>query len=354
MNCKEQIKEETKIPYQFTANPLNLMYIMDSDCHKMLNLLIQEESYWKSKGELVDGYFFKSVNDLKEDMFMSNDQDVRLTIEALYANNIIDVINQGDNHKASKFKIRIDKIMETNSSSITETKKFSPRICKFKRGHLCSYMKRTECKNDQVGNASDIDNVPESITDCSTDCSTNCTPKLNKSEILYKLNNIENNIIDNIVKEKIEEESLYSFDNEIENKRKDLVNINDHTIIDAPAPKAVAQAIVKNEIENNRKDIDNINSHTIIDAPAPEAAAQNIESIENKLYTKEELLIMGFNKDFKEKKEDEFCCNLHRYNINELNYIMKMLPSDTISIKESKKDYVKYWISKVLSIKQRA
>jgi len=140
----EELNDEKKIPYQFTANPLNLMYILDSDCLKMLNLLIQEESYWRSQGQLVDGYFFKSINDLKEDMFMTNDQDVRLTIEALYASGLIDVINQGKLHKPSKFMINLEKVLEYNSRTITDVKKFCPRICKLKRNSVCSYMKPKE------------------------------------------------------------------------------------------------------------------------------------------------------------------------------------------------------------------
>ena len=54
---KTQDVVKDAIPYQFTPTPTNLMFFVDSDCLKMMNLLIQEESYWKSKGKLVDGYF---------------------------------------------------------------------------------------------------------------------------------------------------------------------------------------------------------------------------------------------------------------------------------------------------------
>lgn len=137
-------EDKDVIPYQFTASPLNLMYSLDSDCFKMMNLLIQEDSYWNSKGKLVDNYFFKSVNDLKEDMFMSNDQDVRLTLEALYVNGLIDIINQGEQHKASKFRINLERISEIDKMSILDVKKFLPRIFKLKRGSICSYMKKEE------------------------------------------------------------------------------------------------------------------------------------------------------------------------------------------------------------------
>jgi hypothetical protein len=143
---KEKTQNEVHdgVPYQFTASPLNLMYVLDTDCFKMLNLLIQEESYWKSKGKLVDNYFFKSVNDLKEDMFMSNDQDVRLTLEALYVNGLIDIINQGEQHKASKFRINLERIIEIDKMSILDVKKFLPRIFKLKRGSKSSYMQKEE------------------------------------------------------------------------------------------------------------------------------------------------------------------------------------------------------------------
>ena len=136
-----QTKNEVKdsIPYQFTANPLNLMFIMDSDCLKMLNLLIQEESYWKSKGRLVDNYFFKSINELKEDMFMSNVQDVRLTLESLYVNKLIDVIYQGEQRKSSMIKINHEKICEIDRMTITDVKKFCEKISKLNRGAKCTY-----------------------------------------------------------------------------------------------------------------------------------------------------------------------------------------------------------------------
>lgn len=236
--------EETKIPYQFTASPLNLMYILDSDCLKMLNLLIQEDSYWRSQGQLKDDYFFKSINDLKDDMFMANDQDVRLTIEALYANDLVDVINQGDKHKASKFKINQEKIKEIDSRTILDVKKFYPRICKFQRGHSCSYMKRKDCTNAQKSEVDDTipdsAQVPGSATNCSTDCHTNCTtdcsttctPKLNKS---YSINKIDDNIINNniIDNEVIEEESFHSLNIEIGDKGKGSVDINDQEVINA-------------------------------------------------------------------------------------------------------------------------
>lgn len=248
----EKLNDEKKIPYQFTANPLNLMYILDSDCLKMLNLLIQEESYWRSQGQLVDGYFFKSINELKEDMFMSNDKDVRLTIEALFINGLIDVIPQGNVHKASKFKLNMEKIMDYDSMTITDVKKFAQRICKLPRKSTCTYMNRNDLATKQSGKVD---------TKCSTDCPPDCTPKLDKSDSLnnldllnisYCLNNIENDIINkNIIIENknFKQDHSHSLNNQIEDKEIIPVYNNNQQISDASIPQVDAQLLDLSELE---------------------------------------------------------------------------------------------------------
>ena len=248
----EKLNDEKKIPYQFTANPLNLMYILDSDCLKMLNLLIQEESYWRSQGQLVDGYFFKSINELKEDMFMSNDKDVRLTIEALFINGLIDVIPQGNVHKASKFKLNMEKIMDYDSMTITDVKKFAQRICKLPRKSTCTYMNRNDLATKQSGKVD---------TKCSTDCPPDCTPKLDKSDSLnnldllnisYCLNNIENDIINNniiIENKNFKQDHSHSFNNQIEDKEIIPVYNNNQQISDASIPQVDAQLLDLSELE---------------------------------------------------------------------------------------------------------
>lgn len=248
----EKLNDEKKIPYQFTANPLNLMYILDSDCLKMLNLLIQEESYWRSQGQLVDGYFFKSINELKEDMFMSNDKDVRLTIEALFINGLIDIIPQGNVHKASKFKLNMEKIMDYDSMTITDVKKFAQRICKLPRKSTCTYMNRNDLATKQSGKVD---------TKCSTDCPPDCTPKLDKSDSLnnldllnisYCLNNIENDIINNniiIENKNFKQDHSHSFNNQIEDKEIIPVYNNNQQISDASIPQVDAQLLDLSELE---------------------------------------------------------------------------------------------------------
>jgi len=135
-------------------------------------------------------------------------------------------------------------------------------------------------------------------------------------------NNNNNNIINNnnnIAKENIEKESFHHLNTHIEDNKKDKVDINNQKVINASAPLAVAQPM-----ELTKK------------------------------ISKEEQLIMDFNHAYKEKPEGEFFCSLHEYSIGELNYILKMLSTNTISINESTKDTIKYWISKILNKRQTA
>lgn len=293
-----ELNDEKKIPYQFTATPLNLMYIMDSDCLKLLNLLIQEESYWRSQGRLDNGYFFKSINDLKEDMFMSNDKDVRLTIEALFINGLIDVIPQGNVHKASKFKLNMEKIMDYDSMTITDVKKFAQRICKLPRKSTCTYMNRNDLATKQSGKVD---------TKCSTDCPPDCTPKLYKSDslnnldLLYKsdcLNNIENVIINNniIDNKNFKQDHTNSLINQIEDKEITIVDTKYQQISDASIPKVDAQRLVPLKRET----------------------------------TNEDLILKKFMKDFsryesKEINNDELCSLVKKYPINEIQYLTDKL-----------------------------
>ena len=273
----EELNDEKKIPYQFTANPLNLMYIMDSDCLKLLNLLIQEESYWRSQGRLDNGYFFKSINDLKEDMFMSNDKDVRLTIEALFINGLIDVIPQGNVHKASKFKLNMEKIMDYDSMTITDVKKFAQRICKLPRKATCTYMNRNDLTTKQTAKVD---------TKCSTDCPPDCTPKLDKSDSLNNLdllnisdclNNIENDIINNniIENKNFKQDHSHSLNNQIEDKEIIPVYNNNQQISDASIPQVDAQHLVLVDTNNQQ----------VSDASIPQVDAQllDLSELEEKL-----------------------------------------------------------------------
>lgn len=187
------VESTAKITYQFTAVPTNLIYLLDSDCLKLLTLLIQEHSYWNSKNRLENGYFFKSIEEVQNILFMKNDQDVRLTIESLYVNKFIDIVMLGKKHQSNKFKINWNKIEEYDNISITDIIKFYSPITKMKRGTKCTYTNNTDCTTKCTTNWT---------TNCSPNCSPNCTPTLDnidKLENIENINNKENYIYNNTI-----------------------------------------------------------------------------------------------------------------------------------------------------------
>ena len=298
---KNQNEVKDGIPYQFTANPLNLMFILDSDCLKMLNLLIQEESYWKSKGKLVDGYFFKSIDDLKKHMLMSNDQDVRLTLDALYINKLIDIIPQGELMKASKFKINLEKIMDINKRSITEVKKFVPRICKLRRGSKCSYV-------DKKG----ANSITLEATILSTNCTSDCTPKLYNIDKSNNIDKIDNNIIiDNIIAEAPKEK-------------------------DSNSPKLISKGI-----------IDDSKGKASATKTTTQATEQTKSSITNG-----DKLVLKLSQDFNELDREDFYKTLYTYSVDELKDIKKRIPTLKIGLSSSDQDYMKYYTTLAIRRKE--
>jgi len=303
----KQNEVKDNVPYQFTASPLNLLYVLDSDCLKMLNLLIQEESFWRSKKKLVDGYFFKSLNDLKEDMFMGNDQDVRLTLEALYINGLIDIINQGKQMKASGFKINFKMIIEIDKQSILHVKKFSPRICKLKRNTKCSYLLKGK---------EEVSSVVQINAEASTNCSPDCTPKLDNIDNSDKINNkdkIENN-------DKIKTNIIV-----------DIIKVETQMEKDSNNPKLTSKGI-----------IDDSKGKQEIDVPATKTAAQATAQTKNNVINGDRLVIK-LNQDFNRLGKEVFYQSLYNsYSVMELKNIRCRIPTLEIGLTDNDKDYMKY------------
>lgn len=117
-------KNEKQIEYQFIAAPLTLFYVCDVYTYSLLLALIQKETYWKSKGKLSDdGYFFMSIEEIGDVIYLDNRNDIRCTIEPLYINGIIDVrctgVGRGaKNRVANEFKINYGKIKEYDEMSV--------------------------------------------------------------------------------------------------------------------------------------------------------------------------------------------------------------------------------------------
>lgn len=99
-----------KIDYQFVPGPISLMWALDNDCWKAICILIDKENYWKSRSKVFNGYFTLSVEELAEHLRMSNKKDARLTLEALYRADIIDIKAESGKRQGAKIKINWDKI----------------------------------------------------------------------------------------------------------------------------------------------------------------------------------------------------------------------------------------------------
>ena len=165
-------KNEKQIEYQFIAAPLTLFYICDVYTYSLLLALIQKETYWKSKGKLSDdGYFFMSIEEIGDVIYLDNRNDIRCTIEPLYINGIIDVrctgVGRGaKNRVANEFKINYGKIKEYDEMSVFDIKEFNIRIEKLKRGTKVSYDKQElEEASKKVNTESTQDSIQHSVQD---------------------------------------------------------------------------------------------------------------------------------------------------------------------------------------------
>lgn len=169
--------------YSFTPVPTTFMYLMDSDCYKAMALLMHYESYWKSNGKLVNGFFTKSIGEIKDCLLMANEKDARLTIEALFRSKLIDVYATDGRRSPLRIKLNWDKIMELANKSIKEIQEFETPIVKLKRNENLTYCQQK---------VEDMNGIDDNL-------STKCTPTID---------NLDN--IDIIEKEKDEKESLSS------------------------------------------------------------------------------------------------------------------------------------------------
>lgn len=111
-------KELKRIDYQFVAMPTELVFALDPYCLKTIAVMIDKESYWKSRNKLFNGYFTLSVEDLAECLCLENRKDVRLTLEALYRAGLIDVKVEAGRRLGAKVKLNWDEIKKPRFETI--------------------------------------------------------------------------------------------------------------------------------------------------------------------------------------------------------------------------------------------
>lgn len=213
MNDKTQVVgTTTQINYQFTAIPVNFIYLFDNYTYKLLATLMQKESFWKNQNKLDDdGFFFIRMDDINFAM-NSNKNEINLTIEALHRCGVITVKSNGwvkGQRKTNKYKLNWNKIDELSKLSFQEIFDNGLQITKCKRGEKCTYIT--------------VDEVSTQVsTKVSTQVSTNCDPTINNIDNIKNINDINNNIYNNINDNNI-------LDNSTFDKVEDNEQIDDNT-----------------------------------------------------------------------------------------------------------------------------
>lgn len=131
---------------KFVKVPTNLIYMLDCDCLKLMAILIQKESYWENKGKLKDGWFVKTISELKTELECANTKDVRCVIQALVDSGLVSVAAYEKKKMSARFKINWDKVNELNEISLYDMNEFDiEHIRKLSRNSKTTYNKSTKC-----------------------------------------------------------------------------------------------------------------------------------------------------------------------------------------------------------------
>lgn len=222
MNDKTQVVgTTTQINYQFTAIPVNFIYLFDNYTYKLLATLMQKESFWKNQNKLDDdGFFFIRMDDINFAL-NSNKNEINLTIEALHRCGVITVKSNGwvkGQRKTNKYKLNWNKIDELSKLSFQEIFDNGLQITKCKRGEKCTYIT--------------VDEVSTQVsTKVSTKVSTNCDATINNIDNIKNINDINNNILDNSTFDKVEDNNTFENSNFL-NDNKNSISIKELEVIE--------------------------------------------------------------------------------------------------------------------------
>ena len=105
----------------FTRLPTKLIYILDSDLLKMLSILIQQEDYWNNAKKLEnDGSFYKTMNEFADIFRKKNLQDVRLMLQTLQSEKLIEIIPSKTKKQANYYRVNWERIEEYNNFPIPQ------------------------------------------------------------------------------------------------------------------------------------------------------------------------------------------------------------------------------------------
>ena len=109
--------------YLFTQVPTHLMLCLDRNCRSVLFTLLQLSSYYQTKDNKFDGWFFRSNADLEAETRL-NTKVLSGALDALFKAKIIDIIpqqkGQGVKQVSRKYKVLYDEFKRFENISLEE------------------------------------------------------------------------------------------------------------------------------------------------------------------------------------------------------------------------------------------
>ena len=288
MNKINEKLNDKEIGFPFIAVPVNFIYIMDSDCLKLMTILLQKESYWSSHNQLKDGYFIKSITELSKELNLINRKDIHSIIEALFLAGFITVDVTPRKFKTAKFKLNWEKIEEVASASLQSIREFETYITKLPRNVNYTYVTKcnTSINNDVTNNVTKCNtNVDNNVTSNVTNNVTKCNTTINNIENIYNINN-KNNINNNL-------NNIYNINN-----KKEINNLNN--------------------IEN----FENMNINEKIDLLIKRMESSNLEELENKRFKFIEWIKFNLTPTYQEeieKRIEERYNEIYEKNVKSFN-----------------------------------
>lgn len=158
------------LDYRFIAIPTNLFFSLDSNLRNALTVLLYLSSVFADS----DGYFFRTIEDLKDDFKCGKTLTIAI-LESLYRYNLLQVKSVGFTKKNGKkqvnfYRVNVEKFKdfeEYNIYTITNNKELQLETVDYKaKDFKVTYTASTE--SELISSPTDLE-INETLTDANTD-----------------------------------------------------------------------------------------------------------------------------------------------------------------------------------------
>ena len=178
--------------YNYIKVPINLFYLMDANCTKVLITLVQMSDYYGK-----DGWFYRTMNNLEDATGLSQNV-IRAALDTLYTEGLVDVdctgVSKGKH--PNHYKVNFEKFKEYEKYSLDEIVSGGVNkieTAKYKSGYFKpTYMHKQEQENQQKCQpkkvSTNITNIPNITNIENKDNIDNITNIDNKE--IKELNNL--------------------------------------------------------------------------------------------------------------------------------------------------------------------